>query len=132
MGIGYYLIERFLHDPMNGFMLALEEGKHSGTPIPIQRVSRISEIRRLTDRYNEMTSEISAKQNELKHLNNSLRNKVVSQSREIATMRAAREKMKFLSGVSHELRTPLHAILGFTRLGLEKSQSQDQPAFERY
>jgi signal transduction histidine kinase len=61
-----------------------------------------------------MTSEISAKQNELKHLNNSLRNKVVSQSREIATMQAAREKMKFLSGVSHELRTPLHAILGFT------------------
>jgi PAS domain S-box-containing protein len=36
--------------------------------------------------------------------------------------RANQSKTLFLSNMSHELRTPIHAILSFSKLGLEKSQ----------
>ncbi len=38
-----------------------------------------------------------------------------------AAQTANRAKSEFLANMSHELRTPMHAILGFARLGLQKS-----------
>lgn len=132
MAVGYVLIDRLLKNPLALFLEAIEVGKISGTPAPIERQSRFKEIRVLTDRYNHMMSEISSRQQELTNLNKSLREKVLVQSRELATMQTTHAKMNFLSTVSHELRTPLHGILGFTRLGLEKSQQNNQSALERY
>ncbi|MEM7259141.1 MAG: HAMP domain-containing sensor histidine kinase, partial [Pseudomonadota bacterium] len=132
MGVGYVLIDRLLKHPLSLFLEAIEVGKNSGSAVPIEQRSRFTEIRQLTDRYNDMMREISSRQKELAGLNKSLREKVVVQSRELAAMQTTNAKMQFLSGVSHELRTPLHGILGFTRLGLEKSQHKKQPDMERY
>jgi PAS domain S-box-containing protein len=43
---------------------------------------------------------------------------------------ASRAKSEFLANMSHELRTPMHAILSFTRLGLERLAAE-QPALDR-
>ncbi|NLR76741.1 sensor histidine kinase [Leeia aquatica] len=44
---------------------------------------------------------------------------------------ANRVKSEFLSNMSHELRTPMHAILSFSRLGLERG-AQDASKAQRY
>lgn len=44
---------------------------------------------------------------------------------------ANRVKSEFLSNMSHELRTPMHAILSFSRLGLERG-TQDTHKAQRY
>jgi PAS domain S-box-containing protein len=39
---------------------------------------------------------------------------------------ANRAKSEFLANMSHELRTPMHAILSFSRLGMERAASSDE------
>ncbi len=40
---------------------------------------------------------------------------------------ASRHKSAFLTNMSHELRTPLHAIIGFTRIVMRRSQDRLEP-----
>jgi len=47
---------------------------------------------------------------------------------------ANRAKSDFLANMSHELRTPMHAILSFSRLGMERTEDVDKasPRIEKY
>jgi PAS domain S-box-containing protein len=72
---------------------------------------------------------------ELKRHRDHLQELVGERTRELvlakeAAEAASRAKSEFLANMSHELRTPMHAILSFTRLGLEKARSP-APAIER-
>ncbi|MBK7899533.1 MAG: CHASE domain-containing protein [Betaproteobacteria bacterium] len=51
-----------------------------------------------------------------------------------AATRADRAKSEFLANMSHELRTPMHAIMSFSRLGMERAHAAPEkaiPYFER-
>lgn len=45
---------------------------------------------------------------------------------------ANRSKSEFLANMSHELRTPMHAILSFSKFGLEKYQKTDREKLKGY
>ena len=46
------------------------------------------------------------------------KNKALSKAKELAE-EANRAKSEFLANMSHELRTPMHAILSFSRFGID-------------
>lgn len=46
--------------------------------------------------------------------------------------RANKAKTDFLSSMSHELRTPMHAILGYSKLGLEKVEDKESKIFRYF
>jgi PAS domain S-box-containing protein len=69
---------------------------------------------------------------ELKRHRDHLQELVAERTRELVWAKevaeaASRAKSEFLANMSHELRTPMHAILSFTRLGLEKVSAQAPP-----
>ena len=45
---------------------------------------------------------------------------------------ASQAKSDFLANMSHELRTPMHAIISFSRMGLERVESGKREKLERY
>lgn len=50
----------------------------------------------------------------------------------LAAEQAYRAKSDFLANISHELRTPLHAVLAFSRMGLEKAADIPRDKLARY
>jgi HAMP domain-containing protein len=86
------------------------------------QVETADEIEVLAEEFNRMTAA-------LQEAHAGLEQKVAERTHALLVVNerldeASRHKSRFLASVSHELRTPLHAIIGFTRIVLRKTDGQ--------
>jgi signal transduction histidine kinase len=86
------------------------------------QVEAADEIKVLAEEFNRMTAA-------LQEAHAGLEQKVAERTHALLVVNerldeASRHKSRFLASVSHELRTPLHAIIGFTRIVLRKTDGQ--------
>ena len=107
-------------------------------------IDRVDEIGVLVRSFNDMVSQIQARDRELEEHREHLEELVKQRTRELesASQRAlqmARQakaaslaKTTFLANMSHELRTPLNAIIGFSEVLLDKHYGEINRIQEEY
>lgn len=144
LGLAINLLgNRFLKKPVNQLTNIAMELSKGNLDVSID-TSRKDELGVLADSFSFMRDAVREKIREMAYLNENLENLVAIRTKELSKANlelkeakivaemANDSKSEFLQNISHELRTPMHAILGFSKLCVNKIESLNKEKIVEY
>ncbi len=128
----YVITQRVILSPIRQ-LRALANNVAEGNLDIRSSIKTRDEYEKLSDAFNHMLDGLETSQDKLRQANKQLDEKIVELSeRNIELFRANKVKDEFLANISHEFRTPLNAIIGFTEILKEKSDTIRKEKRQRY